>query len=69
VVTPVHAGGGPSEFQQSMTLHPLVHHELPHHPYGLERSTREAFACLVVVASPLIAAYCGTSGGLLVRRR
>lgn len=32
VVTPIPAGGGPSEFRQSMLPHPLVHQELPHDP-------------------------------------
>lgn len=33
VVKPVPSGGGPSEFRQSMTPHPLVHQELPHAPH------------------------------------
>ena len=33
VVKPVASGGGPSEFRQSMTPHPLVYQELPHDPY------------------------------------
>ena len=32
VVRPVPAGGGASEFRQSMMPHPLVHQELPHGP-------------------------------------
>lgn len=32
VVKPVSSAGGPSEFRQSMTPHPLVHQELPHDP-------------------------------------
>lgn len=33
VVKPVSCGGGPGEFRQSMTPHPLVHHELRHEPH------------------------------------
>jgi aminomethyltransferase len=33
VVTPVDSRGGPSEFRQSMTPHPLIHQELSHAPH------------------------------------